>query len=79
MNILLLGDILGPSGRKAVIERLPGLIKQMNKYNEVIRTYFLPVCVILILSFSRIIPHPSNFTPILAVGIFSGFYLDNFF
>ena len=51
----------------------------MNKYNEIIKTYFLPVCVILILSFSRIIPHPSNFTPILAVGIFSGFYFRQFF
>ena len=51
----------------------------MNKYNKVIRTYFLPVCIILILSFSRIIPHPSNFTPILAVGIFSGFYFRQFF
>jgi|TARA_B100001559_G_scaffold318729_1_gene326477 2',3'-cyclic-nucleotide 2'-phosphodiesterase len=28
MNILLLGDIMGPSGRKAVIEKLPGLIKE---------------------------------------------------
>ena len=28
MNILLLGDIMGPSGRKAVIENLPELIKK---------------------------------------------------
>ena len=28
MNILLLGDIVGPSGRKAVIENLPNLIKK---------------------------------------------------
>ena len=28
MNILLLGDIFGPSGRKAVIEKLPYLIKK---------------------------------------------------
>jgi len=28
MNILLLGDVLGPSGRKAVIEKLPELIKK---------------------------------------------------
>ena len=26
MNILLLGDIVGPSGRKAISEKLPGLI-----------------------------------------------------
>ena len=28
MNILLLGDIMGPSGRKALIKKLPDLIKQ---------------------------------------------------
>ena len=28
MNILLLGDIMGPSGRKAVVEKLPGIIKK---------------------------------------------------
>ena len=28
MNILLLGDIMGPSGRKAVIEKLPKIIKK---------------------------------------------------
>ena len=28
MNILLLGDIMGPSGRKAIIEKLPKIIKK---------------------------------------------------
>jgi len=28
MNILILGDIVGPSGRKAVTEQLPNLIKK---------------------------------------------------
>jgi metallophosphoesterase (TIGR00282 family) len=28
MNILLLGDVMGPSGRKALTEKLPNLIKQ---------------------------------------------------
>ena len=28
MNILLLGDIVGPSGRKVVIEELPTIIKK---------------------------------------------------
>ena len=28
MNILLLGDIMGPSGRKAIVEKLPNLIKK---------------------------------------------------
>ena len=43
-----------------------------------LKNYFLPISLILILSFSRLIPHPSNFTPILAVGVFSGFYFRNF-
>jgi len=52
--------------------------KIMNKINKNIKNYFLPICLILVLSFSRLIPHPWNFTPILAVGIFSGFYFKNF-
>jgi len=28
MNILILGDIMGPSGREAIIKKLPGLIKE---------------------------------------------------
>ena len=47
----------------------------MKKYKH----YTLPICLILVLSFSRAIPHPPNFTPILAVGIFSGFFFRNFF
>ena len=51
---------------------------KMNKLTKNFQSYFLPIFLILILSFSRIIPHPSNFTPILAVGVFSGFYFRNF-
>ena len=43
------------------------------------KNYILPISLILILSFSRIIPHPWNFTPILATGIFSGFYFKKFY
>ena len=50
----------------------------MNKINKNLKNYFLPICLILVLSFSRLIEHPWNFTPILAVGIFSGFYFKNF-
>jgi len=28
MNILILGDIVGPSGREAIIKKLPDLIKK---------------------------------------------------
>ena len=50
----------------------------MNKINKNPKDYFLPICLIIVLSFSRLIPHPWNFTPVLAMGIFSGFYFKNF-
>ena len=50
----------------------------MNKHTKNFKSYSLPICLILILSLSRLIPHPSNFTPMLAVGVFSGFYFRNF-
>ena len=50
----------------------------MNKQTKNFQSYFLPICLILILSLSRLIPHPSNFTPMLAVAVFSGFYFRNF-
>ena len=51
----------------------------MNNFNKNIKNYILPIGLILILSFSRLIPHPYNFTPILAAGVFSGFYFKQFF
>ena len=46
--------------------------------NNLIKKNFLPfVLLVLFLSLFRLIPHPSNFTPILAAGIFSGFYFRN--
>ena len=50
----------------------------MSKITKNFQSYLLPISLILILSFSRLIPHPWNFTPILAMGIFSGFYFKNF-
>jgi len=35
------------------------------------------VLVVLVAAISRIIPHPPNFTPIIAMGLFSGFYFKN--
>ena len=50
----------------------------MSKIIKKYKYYILPIGLILVLSFSRLIPHPWNFTPILAVGIFAGFYFKNF-
>ena len=36
-----------------------------------------PFVLIFIISFSRFIPHPPNFTPIVAVAIMSGYFFKN--
>ena len=36
-----------------------------------------PIALILILAFSRLIPHPPNFTPIISMAVMSGFFLRN--
>ena len=36
-----------------------------------------PFILILLLAFSRFIPHPPNFTPIIAVAIMSGYFFKN--
>jgi len=51
----------------------------MKKLKKNYNHYFWPICLILILSFSRLIPHPWNFTPVLATSIFAGFYFKEFF
>ncbi len=43
------------------------------------KTYIYLVLFIAFLAQLRLIPHPPNFTPILAAGIFSGFYFRHFF
>ena len=51
----------------------------MNNLNKNLNRLILPAVIIFALSLTRIIPHPSNFTPILAVGIFAGFYFKQFY
>ena len=36
-----------------------------------------PISLILILALARLIPHPPNFTPIIAVAIMSGYFFKN--
>ena len=38
-----------------------------------------PISLILILAFARLIPHPPNFTPIIAVAIMSGYLFRNIY
>ena len=51
----------------------------MTKFKKNINNFVLPIVIILSLSLTRLIPHPWNFTPLLAVGIFSGFYFKQFY
>ena len=43
------------------------------------KSLIYPILLVVALAQLRLIPHPPNFTPILAVGIFSGYYFKNFF
>ena len=51
----------------------------MTKFKKSINNLVLPIVIILSLSLTRLIPHPWNFSPVLAVGIFSGFYFKQFY
>ena len=51
----------------------------MYKFKKNINGFILPVVIILSLSLTRLIPHPWNFTPVLATGIFAGFYFKQFY
>ena len=41
------------------------------------KKYFFPLGLVLILSFSRLIPHPPNFTPVIAVAVMSSYFFSN--
>ena len=49
----------------------------MNSLSKTIKKNILPIGLILILTLSRIIPHPWNFTPVIAVAIMSGHFFKN--
>ena len=38
---------------------------------------YLSIGLIILLAASRLIPHPPNFTPIIAMGIMSGYFFRN--
>ena len=51
----------------------------MNKLIDNKKSFILATVVILVLSLTRLIPHPWNFSPMLAVSVFSGFYFRQFY
>ena len=51
----------------------------MQKFITVFKKEIFPISLIFILALSRLIPHPWNFTPVLAIGVFSGFYFKQIY
>ena len=51
----------------------------MKKFHFLIKKEFFPISLVLILAFSRIIPHPPNFTPIITIAIMSGYLFRNIY
>lgn len=51
----------------------------MNKIFTILKKEIFPISLILILVFARVMPHPPNFTPIIAVGIMSGYLFKNIY
>jgi len=49
----------------------------MNNLSKTVKKNAFPICLILILALARLIPHPPNFTPIIAVAIMSGYFFKN--
>ena len=49
----------------------------MQDFLNTINKQIFPIGLVLILSFARLIPHPPNFTPIIAVAIVSGYFFKN--
>ena len=51
----------------------------MTKLFKITNKQIFPIMLILILALSRLIPHPMNFTPVIAVAIMSGYFFKNIY
>jgi len=49
----------------------------MQNLLMILKKDMFPIGLILILALARLIPHPPNFTPIIAVAIISGYFFKN--
>jgi hypothetical protein len=49
----------------------------MQNLLNILKKEIFPISLIVILAFARLIPHPPNFTPIIAVAIISGCFFKN--
>mgnify|MGYP003325634367 CR=1 FL=1 len=50
----------------------------MQNLLNILKKEIFPISLIVILALARLIPHPPNFTPIIAVAIISGYFFKNF-
>ena len=41
------------------------------------KKHFIIALIMVLAAFSRLIPHPPNFTPVTAIALFGGLYLSN--
>ena len=51
----------------------------MNKFIKNLKFEIFPISLILILVFSRLMPHPPNFTPIIAAAMLSSYFFKNIY
>jgi len=51
----------------------------MNSLFNDYKKQIFPIGLVLILALSRLIPHPYNFTPVIAVAIMSGYFFKNIY
>ena len=51
----------------------------MNDIIDIAKKNLFPITLILILALARLIPHPPNFTPIVAAAIVSGYLFRNIY
>ena len=49
----------------------------MQNLLTILKKEIFPISLILILAFDRLMPHPPNFTPIIAVALISGYFFKN--
>ena len=49
----------------------------MQSFSLNLKNEIFPIGLILILAFARLIPHPPNFTPVIAVAMMSGYFFKN--
>lgn len=49
----------------------------MNKLFNIVKKQSFPIGLIFILAIARLIPHPPNFTPIIAAAIMSSYFFKN--